>query len=478
MLGHIVNKELRDTFKSLRFTAGMLVMLLLTLAAVFLLSGEYSERRERFAAMERSQDTFISQYAHPNRAGWILAPNRPLVWTGIFFRGLDNPNDYNSFFANDLRRVIPNLDLLAIVSLLISLLAIIFAHDAICGEREAGTLKMLHANAVGRRTVVLGKILGLWLATAIPFLGVYLLAVLVGALLTGIGIGLEQALVLTLIAGAFVLYIGFFIGLGVLVSGVVRHPGTSILVLLLLWTVLTMVVPNISPVIASQIEPLPSVEQLQNETARIRYRERDVRIKEAMAGVERKLRAEYDIPDTTQNLDIADNLKALGWPDEKIHEFREKFEADFMPIVERMNEEQDAKARALEDELTRKVERQSDVARGISLLSPASSLTYFVTDAADLGLLAEKDFDKQRETYYEVLIPFVRERWKSEEQRLGKKIDYEDFVDFSGYPRFSRAPVPLAKRLEVILPWAGHLAIMFLLVVLFGIVAYLRYDVR
>jgi ABC-type transport system involved in multi-copper enzyme maturation permease subunit len=45
-----------------------------------------------------------------------------------------------------------------------------FVFDAICGEKERGTLKVLLSNSVPRDLVLLGKWIGGYISLAIPFL--------------------------------------------------------------------------------------------------------------------------------------------------------------------------------------------------------------------------------------------------------------------------------------------------------------------
>ena len=60
----------------------------------------------------------------------------------------------------DLMQSLVRLDFTTVVAILLSFLAIVLGYDAICGERERGTLQLLLANSVPRSTVVLGKLIG------------------------------------------------------------------------------------------------------------------------------------------------------------------------------------------------------------------------------------------------------------------------------------------------------------------------------
>jgi len=478
MFRSIVAKELTDTVRSLRFIVGWLVMFVLMVAAVLLLSTDVRQRQERLDLVARSQDEYVSKYAHLNRIGYVLQTNRPPERSEVFFRGLENEAEAQSFFSDPLGKLFTRLDFLFIISLLLSLLSIIFTYDAICGEREDGTLKLLHANPVSRATVVLGKWVGLWIAISVPFLAVYLFAILLGSVVSGLPLTLEFSLELGLIAAASLLYVAFFLCLGLFVSGLVRQPGTSILVLLFLWVVFTMVIPNTSPLIASQMRPISSVNEVERQARELTDTIRDNLVDVERDKIKRKLRERYAIPGSATNFNDQEQFKALGWTEEQFKEFSEVYTSMIREALDRVTAQQRAKAQALLDELQRQVDAQSELALLISLLSPSSSFTYLGTDLASVGLRGEEYYENEVLEYNSAMHAFIDQRWQSEEERLGRKIGYEEFIDLSGRPRFRHQPEPIDGRISHVLPYAAHLALATLVVLALAVIAYLRYDVR
>ena len=478
MFRAIVSKELLDATRSMRFTLGWLVMLVLMVAAVVLLSDDVRQRQERVDLIERSQDEYVSNYAHMNRIGYVLQLVKPPEQSEVFFRGLNDPDEAQSFFSDPLGKLFPKLDFLFIVSVLLSLLAIIFTYDAICGEREDGTLKIIHANSVSRATVIVGKWIGLWIAIGVPFIAVYFFSVLVGSLIAGFSIGPERWIELGLICVASLLYLGFFLCLGLFVSGIVRQPGTSILVLLFLWVVLTMVVPNASPVVASQIKPLPSVNEVERQAGALTDWIRDNLVDKERERIQAIYRQRYRIPAGISDYNKEEDFLAVGWSAEQYKEFFDAYVDELRAALRQVNEEQGAKARALWDELERQVDEQSGLAMGISLLSPTSSFIYFGTELASVGLRAEDYFEQEASEFGSAQGDFIEQRWHSEEERQGRKIGYEDFIDLSGRPRFVHKTEAVADRLAGALPFAAHFSVMMLVALILAVVAYLRYDVR
>ena len=70
------------------------------------------------------------------------------------------------------------LDLEFIFQVVLSLFAILFAYDAINGEKERGTLRLTFANPIPRDTYIVGKVLGAVTALVAPLL----LPILIGTL--------------------------------------------------------------------------------------------------------------------------------------------------------------------------------------------------------------------------------------------------------------------------------------------------------
>lgn len=483
---NLILKELMEHYKSLRFVAGWLALLLLVLASVFLLSGEYSNKLENEKLALQVKERGISDYAHYNRMNWFVYPVRPLEKTEVLFRGLGNPGEEDEFFVDVLNRLIPSFDIVFILTTLVSLLSIIFTFDSVCGERETGTLKLLHTSPVARWKVLAAKWSGAFLSTAVPLLVAFLLAALASSMISGVALSGDFLLTILFTWIGALLYAGFFLALGILVSTSVRHSSTSILVLLFLWVIFVLAIPNASPIIASQVEPLPSVASIEREMSRIQNRVRDERIVEEMVEViasfvDEKGLSEPEGGSTWEKggkLADVDYYLSLGIAEEQAKALQVDFSNRFNAVVQRVNEEQGEKADQIRAELDRKVEKQRQLAMALSLLSPTSTMTYFATDIASLGLSAEAYIDDERRQYMESFRDWARQRIESIEEESGVKIGANDKVDFSGWPRYQHRQQPFMERLFDTSLNLVHLLIFLLLAFLLSVFAYQRYDIR
>jgi len=156
----------------------------------------------------------------------------------------------------------PAPDFLYVVRVVLSLVALLFGFDQVSREREQGTLKLLLGSSVSRAKVLLGKWIGNFLSLAVPFLLVTLLGMAVLVLDPQVRFSPGQFTRLGLILILSLLYLGFFLSLGMLVSTLTKRAATSVVVLLFLWSLFVFVIPNLGTLVARQFVAVPSVRAL------------------------------------------------------------------------------------------------------------------------------------------------------------------------------------------------------------------------
>ena len=87
-------------------------------------------------------------------------------------------NYFSTGFDNPFRHLLASIDIVTVFQIFLSLLALVFAYDAIAGERENGTLHLILANPVGRGLIVLSKYLSAMICLILPVLISFLLALM------------------------------------------------------------------------------------------------------------------------------------------------------------------------------------------------------------------------------------------------------------------------------------------------------------
>lgn len=128
--------------------------------------------------------------------------------------------------------------------------------DAINKERTSGTLSMLLAQPIYRDSVINGKFLGG--VTALSLLAVSTIGIMCGVAtpLLGFGPTLGDVLRIVLFTLLTVLYLAFWLGLGILYSTVSKKTSTSILMSVATWLFCSIVITVVAMLIADTLVPV------------------------------------------------------------------------------------------------------------------------------------------------------------------------------------------------------------------------------
>jgi ABC-type transport system involved in multi-copper enzyme maturation permease subunit len=154
--------------------------------------------------------------------------------------------------VNLLRARLEDLDWAFIIGVIVSFAAIILTYDAISGEREDGTLKLMISNSVSRASIILGKYLGGVVSLFIP-LAVAIMLNLIIILILGVNFTAMQWGRIGIISLISLVYISCFLMLGLFISSITRNSATSLVILLFLWTIFIAIVPSSGRIIAGEI---------------------------------------------------------------------------------------------------------------------------------------------------------------------------------------------------------------------------------
>ena len=257
----IARKEILSNLASYKFFIVLLLTVLLTATSFFIMHRDFTQRTADFQIIRPKPGEPIA----------LLPPNPMAVFAkgledamtrsfeidvyGITVRaGQSSGNIIYSFF--------PAPDFLYVVRVVLSLVALLFGFDQVSRERERGTLKLILGSSVSRARVLFGKWLGNLLSLAVPFLLVTLLGTAFLLLDPNVRLSAGRLGRLVLILVLSLLYMSFFLTLGILISTLTRRSASSIVVLLFIWTLLVFVIPNLGTLLARQFVSVPSVRAL------------------------------------------------------------------------------------------------------------------------------------------------------------------------------------------------------------------------
>lgn len=473
ILWTIVQKEARDLLSTTKFATTFGVSALLILLAFYvgaqnhrLAQAQHSaSMAENLRQMEGMTDWFaLEQYR-------IFIPPRPLeaLVTGVAndigrtaevkTRGEITPED-SRYSEDPLFAVFRFLDLTFIFQIVLSLFAILLGYDAICGEKERGTLRLTFANAVPRATYVLGKLIGSFGTLALSLVVVIGLGCLLLPIM-GVHLSAEEWVRLGLIAWAGLLYFGAFLALSVFVSALTHRSSTSFLLLLMFWIGAALIVPRVSVLLAGRNADVPSVDELSAQKATYA----------------RQLWKEF-----------RDGLKNFEAPEGGDRETIEAVLAAFNKYQDSLTTLRDLKAgrfndRLNEDRFNRQVV-QERLALSLARMSPTAALSLASAALAGTSLELKNRFYAEATSYRKAFNEFLTEKtgmnvggrmimWRvNDDEAPPEPIDPQEI------PAFTFRDASLAESVGAALPDMGILALFNILFFAGAFLAFLRYDVR
>jgi ABC-type transport system involved in multi-copper enzyme maturation permease subunit len=476
MLKTLITKEVRANILSFRFLASFVILFVVVAVTALVLAGNYTRKLDEYSQRQAEIERYLRTYAHFNRIQNVLQQTQPPIPFQALVRGLTADVNMEGFDDDPLPVMFPLIDLVFIVTILVSLIALILSYDAVCGEKEEGTLKLMLANGLARSKIVLAKLAGGVLTLAGPFLVSLATGMLIVLLHPRVNwTGADWGALGLIVVGAL-LYVAVFYLIGILISSAHQTSASSIMTSLFVWVLLVLVVPNLSPYVASFLRPAPSRIKVARETQRLTDVDRD--------DLGRKLMTQYrgevlkQFPVLAERL-TENEVKTRVAADP---EYRKAYEA-MRAAVERAwadaNRTQNAKADAIDDDLRQKEEAQTGLARSISMASPLADFSYLATDLSSTGTENMSHFERLRQAWDDAFRRDYRPKKIEELKAKDPTADlWNTAIDMSDSPRFRYIEEGLGGRVKAALP--PFAVLLGYCVVLFAAayVAFIRYDAR
>jgi ABC-type transport system involved in multi-copper enzyme maturation permease subunit len=272
------------------------------------------------------------------------------------------------------------LDLDFLFQIILSLFAILFTYNAVNGEKERGTLRLIFSNSIPRDKYILGKVIGSYLGLAVPLLIPILLGCLILPLL-GVPLTFDEWMRLGFILLAGYLFLGVFITLSVFISTLTKHSSSSFLFLLVIWIFAVLIIPRSSVLIAGSFTEVPSVDEINSK--------KNVYSKELQKDFMNKL----------------NNFKP-GNEGDMMQEFNKHMEEVNTEREEKMN----IFRGKLNEERQNKLNSQAELALSISRISPASSFSLAASNLAGTSLDLGRSYQEQAKNYQKNYGDFQREK--------------------------------------------------------------------
>ena len=376
MIWTITKREIHDNLLSARFALATILCVILIALGSFVSIKDYERRIGEYSVKIQDQKG--------ERAANMPKIYRKPEVLGIFSQGMErklgdvaaymNYMDSGAVYLKDelstpqstyLKALTP-VDFDFVVRVVISLLAIFLAYDAISGEREAGVLKLSMANSVPRSSILLGKFLGGVFCLCIPLIISFIVSALMIELSGAVELGATEWLRSSMIFLLAILYIIIFYVLGLFISCLTRTSVMSLMVSMLIWILLVVVMPNAGPAMVKQLWGATSRKEMQNQQGELQQESYEMETEKFGNWGERDESLETQI---------------------KVQEFRD----DWRQM-----------ARALTQRHTAELDRQTEAGRWVARLSPSSDFSFAASAFARTDMRAYKKFIRS------VYISFAR----------------------------------------------------------------------
>lgn len=490
MLLKLIKKEILEHLMSLRFAIACVLCLVVILSSLFVRSRDYAQVFDDFkeeSAMSRNE---MDQWDHPWRVVWDgvdlhLKPNT----MKIFVRGVEDANGgvvaVNShlpanFVTTDLQNtsvpLFPPMDTVAFVGIIMSLMAMVFGYDAICGEKERGTLRLMLSYSVPRDRVLLSKWIGGYVTLVVPFL----LAALGGAGLilvqSAIELTADQWYKFAAVVGLALLYIASIYSFSVWVSCLTRRSSTSIMLLVAAWVVLVLAVPNLAPYLARVWKPTRNVQQIENDRHAKYQSTWNEHVRDKMKeydkqhGFGRRWWREVNWRKWTEPDKPVDRRRAAI---RRVHELQLERDGHLRRL--------DA-YRKIDEQFENELDAQIRLSRQLLRASPFSCFAMSAAELADAGLVSKQRLLAQVRRHQRALCEYGHQEWIALEQyqldNEGKRAPSWKKKRLKPVPVFVYAPPAAGDYVKAVAVDAGLLAGLAILFFLLSFVSFVRYDVR
>jgi len=337
------------------------------------------------------------------------------------------------------------LDWEFIITRMLTFLAVLVTYAGLTGEKERGTLRLIGSSPVRRSHVFLGKFLGSFSTVLIP-LGAGCLACLAIVSLTQ---GLSGPSAWGRVGLIFVIsavFLALWVALGLTASGLCRGSSSSLVLLMFVWLLFCIVIPQCGEIVSSIASKVP--------TPRVAA----LRAGDAIEAVEERHSDE--------------NWGSVN--------FNEPWSPQTALWVEVQNEMSEA-AEKVYREYGRASIKQARFAQSVELLSPVGLFVGSLRTITGSGLDSLERFLEALEIYQRQLVSFIKQ--KDAEDPDTPNLLHEYFmsgepVDPQSVPRFSMPGRGSRAALTDASGYAGGLLISWAALFVLGLLLYGRYDMR
>jgi ABC-type transport system involved in multi-copper enzyme maturation permease subunit len=463
----IIRRELLDHLKSVQFSV-------LLAASIFLFAANGIVFVRQYGRLNSDYRLHVTQEEqHPSTMGTSLFKSpRPLLFMAEggekniplgYYMGpkqtlLAMPAGTANFKMPD----IPELDWAFIIKIVFSLYVILLGFEAVSGEKERGTLRLVLSNPVGRIKLLTAKYLAIISSAAIPLLaGLLISLILIGVFLPAM-MGPQNLVRIVFFFVLALAYLSLFAFLSLFFSALIPRSSLVLLVLLAFWICFAFFIPDTSGIAAQKFSKVPS---------------------------------EYEMAKLLGPTIQGEVWKRIARIQDRIQKGEFKTEQAILEEADRAYEEGQDSIRKLYDDYDNATRARADLAQQISRASPAALFQYAAEAVSETGPKAEARFLRDVRNYSRTYDDYVLKKvgklvgtspWSFSTGATlnGKYINLQSPFpqeyagDKSDFPKFSESRPSLIDGLHNGLWDIAGLLVWNIILAGLAFSAFLRTDVR
>lgn len=272
-------REIQNYLYGLRFQISFVIVLLVFSVGSISFVHTYDEVQSNYARVEQNQQNLITERAGQNvsrlatsQLNFVMSPRLNGVIADCKESLLPNNIRYSAYtvsgfnvLSGNMNPLIVQTDTLSwafIISMFLSFLTLLFAFDAISGEKEEHTLALVFSNPVPRRVFLLSKLASI--VTVVTLMAVVGMILSILILLVSGKAQLDATFLIEIVGFLVVciLLITVFAVFGLLASAVTTHSNVSLLISLCFWLFAAVIIPNTAVFWANKLFPIPTSDEV------------------------------------------------------------------------------------------------------------------------------------------------------------------------------------------------------------------------
>ncbi|UCG59658.1 MAG: ABC transporter permease subunit [Phycisphaerales bacterium] len=493
MIWKIAKKEFLLNLMTFKFAVGTTLCVVLMAAFVPILAKAYQERLKTYGENVAYNEAELRKVTvYKNITPTIYRRPSPLA---VFSEGLekqlgnsatiryDEVPEISGAAANHYLSIFSIFDASLIFKIVISVLALLVAYDAISGERERGTLKLMVSGTAARHQVLLGKLLAGLTVLVVPVTIAFLMGAAILLCFPMVHLAGSDWIRIGFMFIASLVFIATMYNLGLLFSCLARRSAISLVLALFLWIIFVLVIPNGSVYLAAQIMPVESEDKINEQIASLR---RDTR-REFVSELKRSGRSYMSGSGSTSDV-VGKGGFGHGYirscNEVLMHNLMVRYGVGVPIDVRYANKYSEVQYGYL-----RSLFEQTRLAASLSRLSPISLYENVMSALAGTDIASFRDFIDAVKVHRNDIVEYIRSRTNNfssssfftpctkEEMTTRPGGDTAPPLGLRDLPRFTYEP-DIVGTLRRVVPDLTFLILGNVLFLAVAFVAFLRYDVR